>query len=63
MFNNIAHFHNAKRDIPSSIENLIKALETINKISHIDEMLSNISSNEHPPIVETYINICNAYLH
>jgi hypothetical protein len=62
MFYKIAQFHNAIRNIPESIENLIRALETINKISHIDEMLSNISSNEHLPIVETCINICNAYL-
>ena len=63
MYNNIAQFYNAKKDIPSSLENLINAIKIINKISSIDDMLNDISLNDHPPIVETYFNICTAYLY
>ncbi len=44
-----------------SIENLVFALEYALRVNDLEQMHTSYDGKDKIPIVETYINICNAY--
>lgn len=60
-YNNIAHSFNLQGNVHMSIMNLIKALECALQIRDLELFVINKNEGERMPIVETYINIANAY--
>jgi hypothetical protein len=60
-YNNIAHSYNLQGNVQLSIVNLIKALEFALMMRDLEAYIINSSPSERIPIVETYVNIANAY--
>ena len=60
-YNNIAHSFNIQGQVDKSIENLVYALEYALRVNNLEHMHTSYDGRDKIPIVETYINICNAY--
>jgi hypothetical protein len=58
--NNLAHAHNVQANVRLSLKYLLKGLEFAVSIEDLESL---VVAKDKPniPIVETYINICNAY--
>lgn len=60
-FKNLAHSHNMQGNLKLCVSNLIKALKHALKMDDMDQYDVQAHLQNKIPIVETYINICNAY--
>jgi hypothetical protein len=60
-FKNIAHVWNLQGNAKNCVVNLIKALKHALKMDDIEQYDVHAHLQNKIPIVETYVNICNAY--
>ena len=60
-YNNIAHLHNVQGQVKLSIKYLIKALKFALAVPGLENIEVSYVGPDKIPVVETYVNICNAY--
>ena len=60
-FNNLAHCHNVQANVRLSLKYLQKALDCVLTIPEI-EVVNFQRGGYNLPMVETYLNTCNAYM-
>lgn len=60
-YNNIAHSQNIQGHVKLSLTNLTKALRFALQVNDIEDTDISYDGTDKMPIVETYINICNAF--